>query len=349
MQIDDLIVEVRNSSLERIGQIRPQDLVGATFVVRFNNVGAWSITLPYNHPLGELLRLPGYGIILTGPSGEAILSGPTLSATLTQTQNNIEGNWEIEGVSDGVVLAERLAYPTPITADVAAQSAGFDIRSGAAETVIKEYIDANIGPSAPAARKISTLTIEADGVRGSTVNASARFDTLQDLSYNLAQIGGIGYILNQSGSNLAFSVFVPTDRSDLIRMDVQNRKLSSSVYSYGTARVTRAIVGGRGEAEHRVFVERSNSDSLAAEALWGRRTLGQGTIDFEEVFGALADMNYQGPITFESFSSAVVDQHLSNTLAVWRNLWEDSMDLGTHAREFMATGMENARATVGSR
>jgi len=25
------------------------------------------------------------------------------------------------------------------------------------------------------------------------------------------------------------------------------------------------------------------------------------------------------------------------------------MDLGTHAREFMASGMENARATVGSR
>ena len=66
-------------------------------------------------------------------------------------------------------------------------------------------------------------------------------------------------------------------------------------------------------------------------------------------FGALAAMNYQGPITFESFSSPVVDQHLSNTLAVWRNLWEDSMDLGTHAREFMASGMQNARATVGSR
>jgi len=80
-----------------------------------------------------------------------------------------------------------------------------------------------------------------------------------------------------------------------------------------------------------------------------RGYLGQGTINFEEVFGALADMNYQGPITFESFSSAVVDQHLSNTLAVWRNLWQDSMDLGTHAREFMASGMENARATVGSR
>lgn len=80
-----------------------------------------------------------------------------------------------------------------------------------------------------------------------------------------------------------------------------------------------------------------------------RGYLGQGTIDFDEVFGALADMNYTGPITFESFSSTVVDQHLSNTLAVWRNLWEDSMDLGTHAREFMASGMERARSSVGSR
>lgn len=271
MQIEDLIVEVRDSNLERIGQIRPQDLVGATFVVRFNNVGAWSITLPYGHSLGELLRLPGYGIILTGPSGEVILSGPTLSATLTQTQDNIEGNWDIEGVSDGVILAERLAYPTPTTADVTAQTAGFDIRSGAAETVIKAYVDANIGPSAPTARKVTALTIETDLARGSTVNASARFDTLQDLNYNLAQVGGLGYLISQSESSLEFSMFEPVDRSDLIRMDVQNRKLSSSIYSYGTARVTRAIVGGRGESENRVLIERSNSDSLAAEAVWGRR------------------------------------------------------------------------------
>ena len=80
-----------------------------------------------------------------------------------------------------------------------------------------------------------------------------------------------------------------------------------------------------------------------------RGYLGQGTIDFDEVFGALADMDYTGPITFESFSSAVVDPQLSNTLAVWRNLWSDSMDLATHARSFMADGLEQARATRGSR
>nr|WP_218566188.1 hypothetical protein [Vallicoccus soli] len=41
-------------------------------------------------------------------------------------------------------------------------------------------------------------------------------------------------------------------------------------------------------------------------------------------------------MTFESFSSAVVAQGLSNDLAVWRNLWDDGEDLARHARSFMA-------------
>lgn len=67
-----------------------------------------------------------------------------------------------------------------------------------------------------------------------------------------------------------------------------------------------------------------------------RGYLGTGTIDFDEIFSALSDIDYTGPITFESFSSAVVDPQLSNTLAVWRNLWSDSMDLAVTARKFVA-------------
>ena len=271
MRVEDLIVEVRDSTLNRIGQIQPQDLVGATFVVRYNNVGSWSVTLPHAHPLGELLRLPGYGILLTGPSGERIISGPTLSAKLTQTQDNTDGTWEITGASDDITLTERLAYPTPSTADVTLQTSGYDIRTGPAETVIKDYVDVNIGPSAVASRKISNLTIETDEGRGSTVYANARFNTLQELIYDLAQVGGIGYRISQTNGDLELAVFIPTDRSETIRMDIQNRKLSTAIYSYGTAKVTRAIVGGRGEAENRLFIERSNTDSLEAETTWGRR------------------------------------------------------------------------------
>jgi hypothetical protein len=271
MRIDDLIVEVRNPSLERIGQIVPQDLVGATFVARFNNVGAWSITLPYGNLLGEQLRLPGYGIVVTRSNGEPILSGPTLTAKLEQTRENTEGNWQIEGSTDDILLSERLAYPTPTTADVTQQTSGYDLRSGATETVIKGYVEANLGATAPVARQVDNLVIEADQARGETVFAKARFDNLHTLIYDLAQISGLGFAVTQDGDELVFAMYEPTDRSDTIRMDIQNRKLASAVYSYGTARVTRAIVAGRGEAENRVFIERSNTDSIAAESLWGRR------------------------------------------------------------------------------
>ena len=80
-----------------------------------------------------------------------------------------------------------------------------------------------------------------------------------------------------------------------------------------------------------------------------RGYLGAGTIDFDEVFGALVDMNYPGVITFESFSSAVVDPNMSNTLAIWRNLWSNGMDLSTHALGYMNDAMQRARETAGSR
>jgi D-psicose/D-tagatose/L-ribulose 3-epimerase len=66
-----------------------------------------------------------------------------------------------------------------------------------------------------------------------------------------------------------------------------------------------------------------------------RGYLGSGHLDFTSFFHALAGINYTGPITFESFSSAVVARGLSNDLAVWRNLWTDSEDLAVHARTFM--------------
>ena len=51
-----------------------------------------------------------------------------------------------------------------------------------------------------------------------------------------------------------------------------------------------------------------------------RGYLGTGSVDFPALFRALAAAGYQGPLTFESFSSAVVSPSLSNTLCVWRNL-----------------------------
>ncbi|WP_232663525.1 sugar phosphate isomerase/epimerase family protein [Pseudonocardia sp. TRM90224] len=67
-----------------------------------------------------------------------------------------------------------------------------------------------------------------------------------------------------------------------------------------------------------------------------RGYLGSGHLDFGAFFHALADIGYGGPITFESFSSAVVSPGLSSDLAVWRNLWSDGAHLAEHARAFIA-------------
>ncbi len=61
----------------------------------------------------------------------------------------------------------------------------------------------------------------------------------------------------------------------------------------------------------------------------------KGMIDFDNFFKALAQVNYKGVITFESFSSAIVSKDLSNTLCIWRNLWEDNQALAIGAREFI--------------
>lgn len=79
-----------------------------------------------------------------------------------------------------------------------------------------------------------------------------------------------------------------------------------------------------------------------------RGYLGTGHIDFAQFFGALAQIGYQGTVTFESFSSAVVNEQLSNALGIWRNLWDDGMDLALHARSFMAEALAAAGQREGA-
>jgi hypothetical protein len=270
MQISDLTVEVRDSSLARVGQILTADLIGFEAALRFNKVGSWKITLRSDHPLVDTLRSPGGGIIITGPTG-VLLSGPTISATNVKTADDPTGTWDIVGVDDGVILGERLAYPVPSSASLAAQTTAYDVRTGKSESVAKAYVNANIGPSAPAARKISTLTIDTDAARGSTVVANARFDKLGELVSSLLVLDGLGFDIRQVGAGLVFEVFQPVDRSATIRMDVDNLRLEKSEYGYQRPDVTRVIVAGRGQGGERTFIERTSTASTTAESAWGRR------------------------------------------------------------------------------
>ncbi len=74
-----------------------------------------------------------------------------------------------------------------------------------------------------------------------------------------------------------------------------------------------------------------------------RGYMGSGSIDLAGVFRALVRSGYQGPITFESFSSRVVGQPLEGILGIWRNLWEDSRDLASHALMYTRAQLKAAQ------
>lgn len=269
MKVQDLVVEVRDSTLTRVGQITERDLVGLSVVLRFNKVGGWSITLPSGHPMADALRAPGAGIIVNGPNG-VLLSGPTVSAKSVKTAEDPEGVWEITGSDDTAVLGHRIAYPTPDTDDITAQG-DYDVRTGKAETVMKGYVNANLGPSAPLSRRVPGLTIEADIARGVTVTGRARYETLGSLLEQLALTSSLGFDIVQQGDGLEFQVFEPLDRTATVRMDIDNNRLTKSEYAYTAPEATRVIVAGQGQGADRTLVERTSTESLEAETAWGKR------------------------------------------------------------------------------
>lgn len=268
----DLTIEVRDLSLTRSAQILPQYWSDVKAILNYRKVGSWSLSLPFELPAAQALAQPGAGILVTGPNG-VILSGPMDSVNRKQSSTDALGTYFYTGVTDDCILGDALAWPDPANV-VASQTLAYDVRSGAAESVIRGLVDVNVGPSAQPARRgvlAQKLTLGTDLARGTVVPSSARFPKLLDQMYALASTGGIGYRVIQSGATLLLEFWVPTDRSKSIRLDVANGRLTSSEYALAAPVVTRAIVGGQGEGVARTLLERTNTDATAAEAAWGRR------------------------------------------------------------------------------
>ncbi|KXF75798.1 epimerase [Paramesorhizobium deserti] len=74
-----------------------------------------------------------------------------------------------------------------------------------------------------------------------------------------------------------------------------------------------------------------------------RGYLGTGSIDFPAIFDALVAIGWDDYVTFESFSSAIVDEDLSLKTAIWRDLWTDNVELARHAHQFITLGLDTAR------
>lgn len=271
MKLADITVEVRDVSLKRLGMIDPEDITDLKLIKRFNNIGSWSMSLPVEHPAAVDLQQPGAGLLVTGPNNRILMSGGTITNTHKETVKDPIGTVSLQGSDDMIHLGDGNAWPQPSNSNVSTQLYSHDIRQGAAESVIRAYVNANIGPGSPASRRINSIILSNDLGRGSQVIGRARFDQLGKLLSPLASSGGVAFDMVQQGTKILFYVYVPQDKTGLIRMDIDNDMIETAEYGFGAPTATRAIVAGQGQGEERSFIMVTSSDSAASEAAWGRK------------------------------------------------------------------------------
>lgn len=275
MQLEDLTVEVRDKTFARLGVIQPEYL-NLTYKGIFNNVGEWTLELPYEHPMTSHLREAGSGLIVTNGAAPApwdvVFSGPTLEPELTATPLDSTGTVTFKGTTDDVRLADAIALPTPANGDQYLDTTGHDVRTGPAETLLHQYVSANIGPMHPSSgRRIPNLVMGANLGRGQTMKKSARYQVLGELLAEIALLANLGFRIVQRGSDLVFETYAAVDRRADIRLDVYNSALSSQRVRTTAPSITYAIVAGQGDLQDRQVKAVTSQEALLAEEDWGRR------------------------------------------------------------------------------
>ena len=139
----DYQLYLRDSTLRRVALI--EDYADLSLLLSFNAPGGFDFTAPGASLAG--LLTPGVGIVIER-DGVPLLSGPI---------DAIRRTWALDadqlilsGPDDTIALADRLALPVPLAtpnaAGTAYAAAAHDVRTGPAETVMRDYVNTNAGP-----------------------------------------------------------------------------------------------------------------------------------------------------------------------------------------------------------
>ena len=254
-------LRARSSALA--GGVIFQDWTG-TLVERYNTPGTLQVEGNLEH-LRDLLT-PGGGCTLEDDNGVRF-SGP-----LTEYTKRGDGTCTATFASDLIWLWDRDLYPTP-AAVWGSQAADYDTRTGAAETVLLAFVNANAGPGALTARRVTGLTLPTTLGRGGTVKITGRFDNLGQLVHDIAEAATLRVAVLQDGTDLALTIDEPPDLSATARYgtaETGGPGVLSEDWEFTVRRptATRALVAGGGEGAARILREKGDA---AAESLWGAR------------------------------------------------------------------------------
>lgn len=252
-------IQIRDSQLNRIGEVT--DFNKLELIPRFNAVGSFVLEMPTDCAASKELAKPQHGIIVK-KNGKTVMSGTVTGRK--RSFNNSGDTMTFVGKDDNIFLRGRLAYPE--TSGNFALSA-YDVRTGKAEAVMKQFVSFNAGPDAlPERRK---LAIQSDGGLGAIVTGRGRFHTLLEMLTVLAlNGGGLGFKVVQVDDALQFQVYQPEDKTKSAFFSPLLGNLASFEYSNDDPTANFIIVGGGGEGVDRILMEKSDSASIAKSGRW---------------------------------------------------------------------------------
>lgn len=238
----------RDAGLRRTGQC--EDFGKLEMPLRFNRTSSWVLEL--DAASESVAKLGATDGLIVERDGVTLLSGPVTSRERTSKSGRT--TLVVSGVDDTVWLERRLALPVPSGPPYTAFD--YDDKTGAAETVLRWFVDRNLGPGATVPRRLANFTLATDLARGTSVRGRGRFHTLLELLQPLALAGGdLGFRVVQVGAALQFQVYVPTDRTATAVFSEELGNLAGFGYRQGSPLADFAYVAGQGEGTARTIVE----------------------------------------------------------------------------------------------
>ncbi|MYX67353.1 ReqiPepy6 Gp37-like protein [Streptomyces sp. KhCrAH-43] len=256
-----LRVYVRNTALERIGQI--DDYTSLTVVPRYNAIGSFVLEVSADSDKAGLL-VEGNGLIIRTADGALVDSGPIRTADWSRSKDDSgEGKLTVGGVSDTEVLTRYTCWPAPGSAIGSQAAAVYKISAVVAETAMRALVNVNAGPGALTVRKNPLLTLATNGGRGPVITRQLnQFDGLFVVLQDIANAAGLGFRVVQVGAGLQFQVYAPTDRSGTARFAFDLGNLTDANYQTTPPTCTRAIVVAGGQSSPRSCKTYDRTDPL---------------------------------------------------------------------------------------
>jgi hypothetical protein len=257
---------------------------GFAATLNYNDVGAWDVYLPSTSAAQINALLADKAGMLLYYEDDIVLSGDV--SYWKRTFNADQDYVYFAGVDDNARLAARVVLQTPsqypdATTGLFPNFA--DFRSGVAEDVMRQFVEANCGASAIAERvNLAVAALDHALIGATLTNIGGRMQQLLIFLQRIAlQGGGVGFEVVADPTTLTptFRCYAPRDLSSTVKFSTELGNLGSFELE-NTRPTSNAIFGGaHGGGITRQFARTASASSIGH---WG---LIEGYVDHQDIDG----------------------------------------------------------------